>query len=217
MNPQAAPQVSYRALAENGLMLSEQEFNTIITEIKKGIREASEFLKVDEGSTPTLSFINETGIIGFSPNTNSINIRSAYLNLIAQAETDVMYKDQLICFVPDKFYMVFKYLEWLRLFGMENAIHYYQFHTSPMLKVKFPDSFPENFSPRTLLLSDLEIEARRTVDKILEGKEEPPPWKKLDEYLSSNFPEHYNKSVSELQTLPKPDLEISFEMENLLA
>ena len=207
----------YSELSEKNLKLSEIEFNAFVGEVKKGIIEAKNYLDADPNTNPEITFLNDTGIIGFNPQTDSINIRLDYLNLLSSSETPITYKDQLICFVPDKFYMVFKYLDWLRLFGMENAIHYYQFHHNPTLKVKFPENFPENFSPKTLLLSDLETEARETVDKILEAKNEPPVWKKLNEYFASNFPEHYNKPVAELINLPKPDLQISFEMENLHA
>jgi hypothetical protein len=206
----------YQALVENGLRLSEEEFKTIIGEVERGVSEARNYLKADDEDIPQITFLNDTGVMGFYTKSDSINIRPDYLNLVAHNETPLLYKDQLICFVPDKFYMVFKYLDWMRLFGIEETVHYYQRHGNPSLLVKFPESFPENMSPKSLLLSDLETEARNTVDKILDANNGQPVWKNLDKYFSDNYSDYYNKPIEELTDLPKSDLPISFEMENLL-
>lgn len=205
----------YQTLAATGLKLPEIEFNTILLEVEKGILEAKEHLKTTD-TGPQVTFSNDISAIGFSAEHDSINIRIDYLNLFASNHTPLDYKDQLVCFVPNKFYVIVKYLTWLRLFGREETIHYYQYHSNPHLKIKFPEKFPELFSPKSLLLSDLEIEARTIGDSIALANNDNPIWKNIDEYLAANFPEFYNKPIEHLATLPKPNLQMSFEMENIL-
>lgn len=206
----------YQSLAEKGLKLSEKDFNATLEAVQKGVDKARAYLKTENKPAPQIVFSDTVGTIGFSNDLNAINIRMDFLNLIAKNTTPVEFRDQLVCFVPDKLYMILKYLSWLEFFGMEETIHYYQKHGSSLLKVKFPEKFPDSLSPRTLLLSDLEVEARSTVDSINSANNENPIWKNVDAYFSANFPEYYNLPVDQLITLPKPDLQISFEMENLL-
>lgn len=216
MDQALSPTPDYKFLSENGLKLSEAEFNTILNEIKKGVLDTKNYLNALDNPNPKFSFLNNIGIFGYSTENDSINIRIDYLNLFANSPTSLKYKDQLVCFVPDKFYVIVKYLTWLRLFGREETIHYFQYHGSPQVKVKFPDKFPESFSPKSLLLSDIEVEARTIGDKIAVVNNEIPVWKNIDEYFSKNFPEYYNKPIELLATLPRPNLQISFEMENLM-
>ncbi len=206
----------YKSLSETGLNLSEIEFNIILAEIQKGVLDVKNYLKILDDPNPQFSFLNNINTLGFSPVSDSINIRLDYLNLFAITQTPLEYKDQLVCFVPENFYVIVKYFTWLRLFGREETIHYYQYHDNPAVKVKFPDKFPEKFSPKSLLLSDLEVETRNIGDKIAIMNNEAPVWKNIDEYLSKNYPEYYNKPIEHLTTLPRPNLQISFEMENLL-
>lgn len=212
---QKSDQSLYQSLIAKGLKIHELEFYAIYAQLQKGIIETKSYLKANTLDDPQLSFNNDTGRIGFNTQTNTINISLDYLSHMAASKTSLEYKDQLICFVPDKFCMVIKYLDWLRFFGIEQAIHFYQFHNNPSLKVSFPEKFPDKFSPKSLLLSNLEVEARKTVDMILIENQEKPIWHNLDTYLKTNFPEFYNKSITELSNLPKPNLQITFEMENL--
>ncbi len=206
----------YKALSARGLLLPETDFKVITAEIKKGVLDCKNYLKTAEAAGPEFTFSDNINALGFSVSTGSINLRIDYLNLFVSSASPLEYKDQLVCFVPDKFYVIVKYFNWLRLFGREETIHYYQHFGNPQLHVKFPEEFPENFSPKSLLLSDLEVEARKVGDTIALTNNESPVWKNIDEYFMSNFPDYYNKPIEELATLPKPNLQISFEMENIL-
>ncbi len=216
MDSQLPDSYNYKSLSENGLQLSESDFNKIMTSVTKGVNFARAYLETENDPSPKFLYSDISGVIGYSYKFDAINIRMDYLNLITHNTMALEYKDQLVCFVPDKFYMILKYLQWLTIFGIEETIHYYQKHGNSKLMVKFPEIFPEMLSPKSLLLSDLEAEARTTVDKILAANNENPIWENVDSYFSKNFPEYYNKPIEHLATLPKPNLAISFEMESLM-
>jgi hypothetical protein len=217
MNTDLPESINYLSLRENGLKLTESDFKIIISSVINGISEARKYLQKEGDPLPKIMFSNDIGVMGFSSQLNAINIRMDYLNLISTNTTPIEYRDQLACYVPDEFYMILKYLQWLRLFGIEETIHYYQKNGNSRLLIGFPEKFPESLSPKTLLLSDLETEARKSVDAILTANGDVPIWKNVDFYFASKFPEYYNKPISHLVTLPKPDLGISFEIENLLS
>jgi hypothetical protein len=206
----------YALLHENGLLLSESDFASIVQEISKGVHDARKFLKTDADAGQKFVITDEIGAIGYSAKADAINIRMDYLNLVATNSTLIAYRDQLVCFVPDKFYMILKYLHWMRLFGIEETVHYYQRHGNSLLHAAFPENFPAELSPKSLLLSDIEVEARSMVDNILIAGGEQPIWKPVDAFLKSNYQQYYNKPLAEIAALPKPDLPISFEMENLI-
>lgn len=116
-------------------------------------------------------------------------------------------------FIPDVFYIVVKYIYWLKLLGREATIHRYQKVGNPLLQVAFPENLPATFSTKQLLLSRLEVEARRVTDEITQLQGETPIWRSVDNYFSQKFPQFYNKSIEELANLPKPNFPISYEME----
>lgn len=216
MNPTLPEDISFNLLKENGLKLSDHDFGVMIKSVMQGVNNARKYLQTETDPPPKFVFSDTISAIGYAHETDAINIRMDYLNLVAINTTKIEYRDQLVCFVPDKFYMILKYLSWMRLFGIEETIHYYQRHGNPKVHVSFPEKFPENLSPKSLLLSDLEVEARTTVDKINEANNENSIWQNVDEFFSKNYSDYYNKPIDHLAALPKPDLPISFEMENLL-
>ncbi|HVF69405.1 MAG TPA: hypothetical protein VNA13_02440 [Xanthomonadales bacterium] len=215
MNQQTSNAPTYQELSEIGLVLPEKEFQAIFQEVTKGIDDVATYLESE--TKPGFVFSNEVGVIGYSTTLDAINMPIEYLNLVSRNATPIEYRDQLLCFVPDKFFMILKYLYWLRIFGRESAIHYFQKHGNPKLKVQFPVSFAQDLSPKSLLLSDLEVEARTIGDEVIVANKEKSLWKNVDDYFSSNFPKHYNLSIDYLTTVPRPALEISFELESFLA
>ena len=217
MNQLPSELLDYQSLSAKGLQLAENDFNIIFNAITQGIDDVKLYLNIRDDSGPKLQISATDSTMGFSKEYDVINVNMGYLNLISGNTTPLEYRDQLACFVPDKFYVIFKYLYWLRLFGREEAIHYYQKHGNPKLNVPFPDSFPESLSRKAFILSDLEVEARSTVDAIAELNRENVVWKNVDEYFSHNFSDYYNKPIDHLSTLPKPNIQISFEMENIVA
>ncbi|HUQ84880.1 MAG TPA: hypothetical protein VM077_01010 [Candidatus Limnocylindrales bacterium] len=217
MNQQAQDPSTYIALSESGLVLLEKEFQIIINEVIKGITDVTTYLNVKNELTPELIVSNKIGVIGYSTDIDAIHMPINYLNLVSNNTTPIEYRDQLVCFVPDKFYIILKYIYWLRIFGRESAIHYFQKHGNPKLKVKFPQAFDKNLSPKSLLLSDLEVEARTIGDEIISVNKENSLWTNVDNYFAINFPDYHNKSIDYLTKLQKPKLEISFELESFLA
>ena len=206
----------YQSLKDKGLKLSEEDFNAIVGAIKQGAEDVKQYLEINNDSWPKFSFSDNIDAMGFSSQNDTINIHISYLDHVSENETPLKFRDQLACFAPDKFYMIFKYLYWLRLFGREETIHYYQKHGNPKLKVSFPNTFPKSLSTKTFLLSDVEVEARKAVDVVATLNNENIVWKPVDEYLKTNFSNYYNKPVEYLISLPKPTIPISFELENIL-
>jgi len=206
----------YQSLKDKGLKLSEEDFSTILDAVTQGAEDVKRYLGTTNDPWPKFLFSDSIDALGFSSLEDAINIHLTYLNHISENETPLKFRDQLACFVPDKFYVIFKYLYWLRLFGREETIHYYQKRGNPLLHAPFPNAFPKTLSAKTFLLSDVEVEARKTVDKVASLNNENIVWKPIDDYLSTNFSEYYNKPIEYLATQPKPNISISFEIENIL-
>lgn len=205
--------MDYKTLSQNGLQLSEVDFNVILKSLTIGAEEAKTFLNVASDIWPKFNFSNHTTSLGFSAKADAICLSMTNLNQQAVRIAPLEYKDQLIVFMPDVFYIIVKYLYWLKLLGREATIHHYQKVGSPKLRVQFPEKLPVSFSHKLLLLSNVETEARAIADEIAKVHDENPTWKNVDAYLSQNYPQYYNKTIEELSVLPKPDLPISFEME----
>lgn len=203
----------YNSLLKNGLKLSEGDFNLIYDSLVGGAREVKKYLNVSDDSWPKFIFSSDVDVLGYANEHDAISISINHLNQVAARETKLEYKDQLLLFIPDLFYMIVKYIYWLKLLGIESTIHRYQKGGNPLLKKRFPEKLSPTVSSRMLLLSDFEVEARTVTDKILEQLGENPVWKNFDMYLSKNFAGYYDKPIDELIKLPKIQLSISFEME----
>lgn len=206
----------YQALVQQGLTLSQENFTTIVREIILGAQEVSGYFGIAQNDWPKFIFPDMITRIGYDANNDAINLPLRYLHLISENPTAIQYRDQLVCFIPDKFYVVLKYLYWLRLFGREETIHYYQRQGEKKLKATFPTQFPQGFSSKALLLSDIEIEARKTSDLIAQKQDEMPVWDNVDTYLAEHYKEYYGKTIEELAQMPRPEIPITFEMEFLL-
>ncbi|HSW88024.1 MAG TPA: hypothetical protein VLG12_02575, partial [Candidatus Saccharimonadales bacterium] len=133
--------LDYQSLKNKGLKLAENDFNTVFSTIIQGHDDTKRYLNVENDPNPAFRISDEDVSMGFSKTQDAINIHLGYLNLLSKNTTPIEYRDQLTCFVPDKFYVIFKYLYWLRLFGRESTIHYYQKHGNPKLKIAFPAVF----------------------------------------------------------------------------
>ncbi len=216
MEEKSLPDVDYVSLAKNGLQLPENDFNLIRDALTQGAQEAKNFLNAGDDQWLVLIFSNDTPTLGYSQEKDVICFSINLLNQQILRQSQLQYKDQLILFIPDIFYVITKYLNWVKLLGRESTIHHYQRTGSSLLKVKFPEKLPDAFSSRLLQLSDVEVEARSIGDKIAQVQNEIPMWKEVDAYLSKNYPQYFNKSIEELSILPKPNLPISFEMEYYL-
>lgn len=205
--------MDYSSLAQKGLQLSEKDFKLILDSLTTGAIEAKNYLNVTSDSWPKFNFSNDIHSLGFSSKDDAICISLNHLNHVANRSTQLEFKDQLIMFIPDKFYIIQKYTYWLKLLGREATIHRYQNIGNLALQVKFPKSIPITFSSKLLLLSNLEVEARTILDAVTLQKGESPVWKNVDIYLSQNFPQFYNKSIDELTGMSQPDFPMSYEME----
>ncbi len=205
--------IDYNELIKKGLRLSEADFKVILNSLITGAEEAKKFLNASDDLWPKFNFSNDIAALGFSSKADAICLSMSNLNEQAGHLTPLEYKDQLIVFMPDVFYIIIKYLYWLKLLGREATIHRYQKIGNAKLHVQFPDKLPASFSPKLLLLSNVEVEARIISDDIASEQGENPIWKNVDDYLSKNYPQYYNKPIEELAKLSKPDFPISFEME----
>lgn len=200
----------YNSLVKNGLKLSESEFNLIHDSLVCGVREAQKYLNVPSDSWPKFIFDGNINVLGYSIQKDAVALPLSQINT---SPTPLEYKDQLLCFMPNVFYIIVKYVYWLKLFGREATIHRYQKIGTPLLKKQFPNKSPASIPRKTLLLSDIEVEARTIIDAISEQIGETPVWKNFDAFLSKNYPEHYSKSIEELEKLPQITLPLCFEME----
>lgn len=208
------PQITdYNSLVKDGLKLSENDFKLILNLLTTGAEEAKAYLNVASETWPKFNFSNETHTLGYSSKEDAICISLNHINQAASRSSELEFKDQIIMFIPDIFYIIVKYTYWLKLLGREATIHRYQKNGNPKLQVQFPTILPPSFSIKLLFLSNLEVEARKAVDQITLANNEKPIWKNVDAYFSKNYPQYYNKSIDELIKLPKPDFPISFEME----
>jgi hypothetical protein len=213
MENQPAPTVDYNSLTKRGLQLSENDFNLIRDSLGTGAEEAKKYLNVATDVWPKFIFESGVQVLGYSSQHDAISLSLNLLNQAAARTTNIEYKDQLLCFMPDVFYIIVKYTYWLKLLGREATVHRYQKIGNPLLKKKFPEVIPASLSSRALLLSDVEVEARTITDAITIQLGEIPIWKNFDAYFSKNHAEYYNKPIDELEKLPKLTLPISFEME----
>lgn len=205
--------MDYNSLSKNGLRLSESDFNLIRDSLVSGAREAKKYLNVVDDSWPKFIFGSDVDVLGYASQNDAISLSINHLNQADSGSTQLEYKDQLLMFVPDVFYMIVKYAFWLKLLGIESTIHRYQKIGNPLLTKRLPEKLPPSVSPKKLLLSDVEVEARRNTDAIIVRLGENPIWKNFDAYLSKNYPLYYNKSIEELVKLPKIMFPITFEME----
>lgn len=206
----------YHSLVQKGLTLSQTDYTSMFSEIFLGVQEVLTYLGAINNEWPKFVFPDTITMIGYDTKEDAINLPIHYLNLVSKNPTELQFRDQLVCFMPDKFYVVLKYLYWLRLFGREETIHYYQRHGDVHFKAKFPESFPPGFSSKALLVSDLEIEARQTIDAIAQQHGEIPVWRNVDAYFAMNYKDYYGKTVEELAKMPRPEIPITFEMEFFL-
>ena len=203
----------YKSLTKNGLQLSENDYNLILDSLTNGAEEAKKYLGVTSDPWPKFNFSNDSLALGYSSRDDMICLSLSHLNQAVSRSSQLEFKDQLIMFIPDVFYIIVKYIYWLRLLGREATIHRYQKFGNPLLFKQFPDKLPASVSRKALILSDVEVEARKIIDAIILQKEENPIWENVDTYFSKNYPQYYNKSIEELAKLPKPEFPISFEME----
>lgn len=213
MENQALQTTDYNTLLSNGLKLSEADFKLILTLMTTGAEEAKTYLNVPADNWPRFNFSNETHTLGYSSSNDAICISINHINQAAARSTQLEFKDQLVMFIPDKFYLIEKYTYWLKLLGREATIHRYQKAGNPRLHIPFPAALPQGFSIKLLFLSNLEVEARKAVDEIAQNNKERPVWNNVDNYFSTNYPQYYNKTIDELTKMTKPDFPFSFEME----
>lgn len=200
-------------LSKNGLQIPEESFNLIRDNLLKGVTLAKNWLNVQQDSWPKFNFSNDASALGYSSNDDAICISVNHLNQAFSNTAPLEYKDQLLLFIPDVFYLIVKYLYWLKLFGIESTIHRFQRSGNPKLHSQFPQSLPPAFSTRLLLFCSAEVEARTVVDTIVGEAGDNIIWKNVDKYFSANYPQYYNKSIEELSKLAKPEFKLSFEME----
>lgn len=205
----------YKSLSKNGLQLSENSFNLILDLLVSGALEAKKYLNVSDDSWPKFNFGSDVNALGYSSQHDAISLSLNHLNQVDTRGAPLKYKDQMVVFVPDIFYIIIKYTYWLKLLGMESTIHRYQKIGNPLLKKPFPEKLPLSASPKKIMLSDVEVEARLVTDAIILSEGENPIWKNFDAYLCKNYPMYHNKSIEELTKLPRISLPISFEMEYL--
>ncbi len=206
--------IDYNSLSKNGLQLSESDFNVIRDSLVSGAQEAKKYLNVVDDSWPRFIFANDVDVLGYSSKHDAISLSLSRLNQTDRDSTKLEYKDQLLVFVPDIFYIIVKYTYWLKLLGIESTIHRYQKIGNPLLKKQFPEKLPLSPSPKKLMLSDVEVEARRITDEIIVQLGENPIWKNFEAYISKNCSQYYNKSIEELEKLSKiTTLPVTFEME----
>ncbi len=203
----------YNYLIKKGLTLSGEDFSLIHDSLITGANEAKKYLNVSNDLWPKFNFSNDSPTLGYNSLDDTICLSLNHINQAASRSTPLKYKDQLIMFMPDKFYIIVKYISWLKLLGREATIHRYQKIGNPLLYMKFPETLPSTLSTKLLIFSDVEVEARTVNDKIAAMSGEKPIWIKVNAYFSENYPQYYNKSIMELAKFPKPDLPISFEME----
>lgn len=205
--------IDYNSLSKNGLQLSEKDFKIILDSLTCGAGEAMKYLNTSSKSWPKFIFSEDSRVLGYSVTHDAISISINHLNNIALHSIRLEYKDQLLCFIPDKFYIIVKFVYWLKLLSRESTVHRYQKIGNPLLKKQFPPKKSASISSKKILLSDIEVEARKITDEITTRAGEKPIWKNLDDYLSENYPEYFNKSIEEQEKLPEINLPISFEME----
>ncbi len=203
----------FQLLTQAGLTISEDAFNLMKNNLLAGVEEAKLYLNAVEDEWPKFNFSNDAGALGYSGKDDAICISINHLNQAASRNTSLEYKDQLLLFVPDVFYLIVKYLHWLKLLGRESTIHRYQKHGNTKLNAKYPEALPGYLSNKLLLFSDFEVEARGAVDAIAEQSGEGPIWKNVDEYLEKTFAQYYRKNIDDLLKFPKPEFHMSFEME----
>ncbi len=206
----------YNSLKSKGLLLTEVDFSQIINSLIAGSHEAKKYLNVENESWPKFNFSNDISALGYSAEHDAICLSINYLNQLAGNLIPLQYKDQLVLFMPDTFYIIIKYLFWLKLLGRESTIHRYQKKEHQLLKARFPKDQSPSQTSKLMLLSDIEVEARDVSDKIALVHNEIYLWKNVDTYFSQNYPEHYNKSIEELIALPRPNFEATTEMEYYL-
>lgn len=205
--------IDYVSLRGNGLQLSEKDFEFILDILTQGANDAKKYLNVTSDPWPKFIFESSVPVLGYSATDDAISISLEHLNQSGSRQTLLEYKDQLICFMPDVFYIIVKYTHWLRLLGREATVHRYQKIGNSLLKKKFPETIPASISQKALILSDIEVEARTITDAIAIERGENPIWNKFDAYFAKNHAEYYNKPLEEFGELPKLLFPISFEME----
>lgn len=205
--------IDFKSLSANGLLLPEESFKLILDQLTKGANEAKNFLNAQNEDWPKFNFSKDTHTLGYSVNDDAICVSINHLNQALARSTQLEFKDQLLMFIPDLFYIIVKYIYWLKLIGREATIHRYQKIGNPELHIPFPKSLPITFSPKLLLFSNLEVEARTMLDAVNQHNGENAIWKNVDVYLSQKYPQYYNKSIDELNGMQKPDFPMSFEME----
>jgi hypothetical protein len=207
-------EAEYQSLTQKGLQMSQEDFRKIIDTISQGAKEAMEYLGVQDDMWPAFTISDSIPVLGYSGKDDVIGFSMRHLNHITSSQTQLMYKDQLVCYIPDTFYIIIKYLSWLKMLGRESTIHRYQKLGNPMLKAQFPEVFAPELSVKLLLMSDIEVEARTACDEIAGKLGDLQLWQNVNAYFLEQFPQYYNKKIEELILLPKPTLPISFEMES---
>lgn len=203
----------FQGLTQAGLTVSEDTFNLMKNNLMAGVEEAKLYLNTVEEEWPRFNFSNDAGALGYSAKDDAICISINHLNQAASRSTSLEYKDQLLLFVPDVFYLIVKYLHWLKLLGREATIHRYQKLGNAKLNAKYPEIPPGYISNKLLIFSDFEVEARKAVDEIAAAGGESRVWENVDEYLEKNYSQYYRKSIDDLIKFPKPEFHMSFEME----
>ena len=203
----------YKVLINNGLRLAMNDFNLIRDSLVGGAQEAMKYLNVQNDTWPKFNFSNDIPSLGYSSATDAICLSINHLNQADTRSTTLEFKDQLLMFIPDVFYIIVKYTFWLKLLGIESTIHRYQKIGNPLLFTQFPLKLTQPYTSRQLLLSNFEVEARKITDEITLQLGENQIWKNVDDYFAKNYTEYYNKSIEEIAKLPKPTFPISYEME----
>lgn len=203
----------YQSLIKEGLILKEDIFNLIRNNLLAGAEEAKLYLNAVGDDWPKFNFSNDATALGYSGKDDAICISINHLNQAGSRNTSLEFKDQLLLFVPDVFYLIVKYLYWLKLLGREATIHRYQKTGNAKLISKYPVIPPGYLSNKLLIFSDFEAEARGAVDAIAEQAGESPIWKNVDEYFEKNYSQYHKKPIEDLVKFPKPDLHLSYEME----
>ncbi len=205
--------IDYNSLSAKGLRLSEHNFNLMLNFLVEGANEVKSYLGVVSDDWPKFNFANDINTMGYSRGHDAICLSINHLNQAVDRSDKIEFKDQLIMFIPDVFYMVVKYIYWLKLLGREATIHHYQTIGNPKLHVQFTGNTSPALSPKQLLFSCVEVEARGITDEITQQQGETPIWARVDAYFSQKFPQYYNKSIEELAKLPKPNYPVSYVME----
>lgn len=183
----------WQMLHDRGVRLDDDGIDFITSNLSKGIELARLDLNIPPEEPIRCIFSDNQNTIGYAVVQDVINIPVPYLNRIANAKTDI--NSIKVSIIIDEFQLEIPYQVWLEAAGIEEVIHMYQKRGhSTLIKIIKKDLETESIlSSLQLLLLDVEVEARKNVDRILKKSGRLPIWEELDKYLLDNYSDSYGK------------------------